>query len=29
MAIDIKINKPRYGLFCEPGANRCAGHVGE
>ncbi|MFF1519865.1 hypothetical protein [Streptomyces sp. NPDC058305] len=28
MAIDITINKMGYGLFCEPGANRCAGHVG-
>ncbi|MFF3313572.1 hypothetical protein [Streptomyces sp. NPDC002952] len=28
MAIDITINKRGYGLFCEPGAHRCAGHVG-
>ncbi|QIQ01706.1 hypothetical protein [Streptomyces liangshanensis] len=28
MAIDITINTNGYGLFCEPGSTRCAGHVG-
>ncbi|MFE7439465.1 hypothetical protein ACFU7X_03230 [Streptomyces chartreusis] len=28
MAIDITINKSGYGLFCEPGAHRCSGHLG-
>lgn len=28
MAIDITVNKKGHGLFCEPGANRCAAHVG-
>ncbi|MER7568281.1 hypothetical protein ABTZ93_35780 [Streptomyces sp. NPDC097941] len=28
MAIDVTINKREFGLFCEPGAQRCAGHVG-
>lgn len=27
-AIDMTVNKNGYGLFCEPGSNRCAGHVG-
>jgi hypothetical protein len=28
MTIDITINKEEFGLFCEPGAQHCAGHVG-